>query len=542
MNVQTAFHTRDKAAQCAAEWIESHADTVRPLSVAANLAAWEAATTGDEQALRRSADAKIALRRVYSDPTEAARVREMLASADLDDELLRRQLVVCDLAFTANQLDAATLEDLSQREAELERAYYTHRARLDGREASDNELLEILRTERDSHRRREVWEASKQLAGVVSEPLRELVRRRNAAARSLGFANYYSMELTLQEIDEKELFSLLEEFRALTDEPFALLRREMDRSLAERYGIAPDQLRPWHWEDFFGQEAPSLGMVDLDPIFRGTDLVGIAARYFDTIGLPVDDVLARSDLYERERKDQHAFCTDIDREGDVRVLCNLRDNEKWMGTLLHELGHAAYDKFIPSSLPFLVRMPAHTLSTEAIAMLMGRLTRNPEWLQRVMGAGLGEAERQDIRKQQKMSMLVSSRWILVMSFFERELYRDPDNPDLNSVWWDLVEAIQLVLRPEGRDAPDWAAKIHLSLAPVYYHNYLLGELMASQLDGAIGRNLPSSGSAIGNPAVGAFLRERVFGLGATLPWTDLLVSATGERLSARYFAEQFVSR
>ncbi len=34
-------------------------------------------------------------------------------------------------------------------------------------------------------------------------------------------------------------------------------------------------------------------------------------------------------------------------------------------------------------------------------------------------------------------------------------------------------------------APDWAAKIHMTGAPVYYHNYLLGELIASQLAAAI---------------------------------------------------------
>jgi peptidyl-dipeptidase A len=83
-------------------------------------------------------------------------------------------------------------------------------------------------------------------------------------------------------------------------------------------------------------------------------------------------------------------------------------------------------------------------------------------------------------------MLVSARWILVMVHFERELYRDPDRADLNTLWWDLVERMQFIRRPEGRDEPDWAAKIHFSTAPVYYHNYLLGELMASQLTTYLG--------------------------------------------------------
>ena len=46
------------------------------------------------------------------------------------------------------------------------------------------------------------------------------------------------------------------------------------------------------------------------------------------------------------------------------------------------------------------------------------------------------------------------------------LYADRD--DLNSLWWNPVERLQLVKRPAGRDEPDWAAKIHVAVAPVYY--------------------------------------------------------------------------
>jgi peptidyl-dipeptidase A len=90
-------------------------------------------------------------------------------------------------------------------------------------------------------------------------------------------------------------------------------------------------------------------------------------------------VLARSDLYERDGKDQHAFCMHVDREGDVRMLCNLKPTLRWMDTLLHELGHGVYDKYIPQDLPWLLRTPAHILSTEAMALMMGNITIDPEW-------------------------------------------------------------------------------------------------------------------------------------------------------------------
>jgi peptidyl-dipeptidase A len=524
----------------AAAWVAARAAEASALETSANLAGWEAAITGTDEDIERSADARGAVRRLYSDPEAARTVRGFLASVEVRDPLLRRQLVLLDHAYTGNQLAPETLDDLTRRETELEQIYYAFRADFEGARVSNNLLLDVLRTETDSARRRAAWDASKQIGPRVAEPLRALVRARNEAARSLGYSSYYSMALALQEIEEGTLFRVLDDFRRGTDAPFAELRAAMDDSLARRFDVAPEGLRPWHWEDFFCQEAPSLGSVDLDPYFHSVDLVEIARRYFAGIGLPVEEVLASSDLYEREGKDQHAFCADIDRQGDVRVLCNLRQNERWMGTLLHELGHAAYDRFIPASLPYILRTVAHTMVTEAIAMFMGRLTRDPEWLARETGAELDEGARRDVRDQLRTGMLVATRWMLVMAYFERELYRDPDRPDLDDLWWGLVEEIQLVRRPEVRSGSDWATKIHLSLAPVYYHNYLLGELIASQLGARISTLVTDGGATAGDEVVGSYLRERVFAAGATLPWHELIASATGEELSARHFIRDFV--
>ena len=62
-------------------------------------------------------------------------------------------------------------------------------------------------------------------------------------------------------------------------------------------------------------------------------------------------------------------------------------------------------------------------------------------------------------------LLVFTRWVLVMNAFERALYADPEG-DLDTTWWELVSRYQGITPPDGRRAPDWAAKIHIAAAPV----------------------------------------------------------------------------
>jgi peptidyl-dipeptidase A len=87
-----------------------------------------------------------------------------------------------------------------------------------------------------------------------------------------------------------------------------------------------------------------------------------------------------------------------------------------------------------------------------------------------------------------------------------------------------VRRHQGVSPPEGRSAPDWAAKIHIAVSPVYYHTYLYGSIVALQLNEALEAQV---GTVVDNPAVGSFLRERYFGRGESIRWDGLVADATG---------------
>ena len=130
--------------------------------------------------------------------------------------------------------------------------------------------------------------------------------------------------------------------------------------------------------------------------------------------------------------------------------------------------------------------------------------------------------------------------------FEKAMYENPEQ-DLNKLWWDLVEKYQMIKKPVGRNEPDWASKIHIATSPCYYHNYQLGELFACQLSHYIIKNIIKSDdlynqSFYNNPAVGAFLIDKVFKPGKKYYWNEMIQKATGEKLTSKYFALQFENK
>lgn len=516
---------------------------VSPLTKALNEANWRFQVTGEAAAEKESIELDTRLRQVYARTESYRFLDEAKRAGGIADPLLARQLELVHNDHRAHQLPHERIARVVEMERALESRFNRFRATFDGESVTDNTLRQVLRESDDPAKRRRAWEASKQVGSQVAPDLLALVRLRNENARTLGFPNFYTMMLTLDEIDEDELYTLLDRVERGTRPLWQAYKSDLDRRLSARFGTTPPELRPWHYSDPFFQEAPA-AEVTLDPYFADRRLEDLTERFFGAVGFEIRDLLERSDLYEKPGKSQHAFCMSVDREGDIRVLCNIRSNEHWMGTMLHEYGHAVYDKYVDPGLPYFLRAYAHLTCTEASAMLFGRLSKNPHWLVRYAGAPAGEAKAKSeaMGRATRGQLLVQTRWMLVMCHMERALYRDPGQ-DLDTLWWNLVEKYQGLTRPEGRSEPDWASKIHFSVAPVYYHNYLLGEMTASQLQAWLLADVLGGGAAaweryIASPEVGKALRERYYALGRRWNWRDTIARATGKPLDVdAYVAE-----
>jgi peptidyl-dipeptidase A len=536
------------ATEKARRFIAEHEKRMKPLEVAANLAWWDANISGRAEDFARKVKTQNRIDHALADRTVFAELKAFEKDRkQIDDPLVARAIHVLYLVYLEKQVDTKLLEKMVEKANRIEQKFNVFRARVDGKDLTDNDVRKVLKESQQSDRLRAVWEASKAVGSEVSGDLRELVRLRNKAAAQLGFKSYHDLQLHLNEQDGKQVLALFDELDELTREPFRAAKADIDARLGRRYGFEVGELQPWHYHDPFFQEVPAVLGSDLDAPFEKADLPGMCRSFYAGIGLPVDRVLARSDLYEKRGKCQHAFCTDIDRAGDVRVLANLQPNNQWASTLLHELGHSVYSTNtdnIPHTLPYPVRMESHILTTEGVAMMFERLSKRSAFLVKMDlpvkdTRAFDEAGARALRYR----LLIFSRWCQVMLRFEKAMYENPDQ-DLNKLWWDLVEKYQGLKRPADRNAPDYASKVHIVVAPVYYHNYMMGELFASQLHHAIAREVykdadPASVIYVDNKAVGDFMRKRVFAPGRSLSWNELTRHATGQPLKAKAFAADF---
>jgi peptidyl-dipeptidase A len=505
-----------------------------------NQAYWILATTGSSDAADLVGTLSTELSMLFNNAQTYKQLLKWEKEGSITDPILKRQLQLLIYSFKEKSIAENLLKEIAHKEAALSYAHANFRANFQGNNVSENDILEILKKETDPSIRKEAWEASKKVGDFLAPQILELVKLRNEAAKGLGYDNYFQMQLDLQEVDEKALFTLLEEVANQSDVSYQNTIQTIEEIQCKQFSVPGEELGPWAWSEPFGQEDP-LDRAELDCLVANTDLVEATRHFYQKMGIEISPILEKSDLWEKQGKNQHAFCINIDRNADIRTLENLKPTLKWLETILHEFGHAIYEQGFESTLPWLLKQPPHMITTEAMALMAGRRAYLSNSLKRLSSYitsqdSLIEKAQESLSRRQ----LIFSRWVLVMTYFERELYRNPDQ-DLNALWWNLVSKYQKIRAPQDRiGTSDWAAKYHIGLAPVYYYSYLLGELFASCMEESLQKVTGSP--SLETPEAGKFLQEKLFAPGNRMNWSDLIEHVLGKPLSSEAWIREFATK
>jgi len=529
--------------------VRSFEAKIAPLETRSAISQWNLEVTGDEKYQSEYECLCLEVSTEYADKEFYDKAKGLLEKAEGGGDL-RRELEILKKRCARRQMSTRIIEETTRQSVALEACYNTFRAEVAGKRVTDNDIENCLLNSTDISAMEEVYRASKSIAlyrGTddsllpVHEQIRAVVGLRNEGAREIGYENNYQMSVELGELGLEWLFTTLDKLAEASEEPFRTYKSGLDERLATKFGCSEKDLMPWHYGGQFFQLPPKAGEIDLDPIFADKDVVELTIKTFDRLEIDIRPIIEQSSLYpgdpETSKKCQHAFCTSPDAPEDVRILCNAINNDRWMMVMLHEFGHGVDSAGLSSELPYFIRGHAHTLTTEAIALMMERHRYKSKWLQEIAGVERSQADAIQSKAASIMAVkhLVFTRWVMVMCHFERALYERPDDPDLDGYWWDLVEKFQGLRRPDSESKPDWASKIHLAGSPAYYQNYLLGEVFGAQLEDYIDENF---GGVALNPDAGRFLNEKMFANGARWLWRDLLKNLTGSDLRLEPFIQK----
>jgi peptidyl-dipeptidase A len=491
-------------------------------------------------------------------------VTRLLSQRDKLDDLTIRQLQKIRLrAAEAPGSLPEVVKERTQREARQSAVQdgFSYTLKRDGKpdeHPTANDIDQVLVSSRDLNERRLYWETSKTIGRLLREGLLRLRDLRNEVARTMGFDNFFALQVADYGMTVPEMVALCDQIVAQVRPLYTQLHTWAKHTLAKRYNAkVPEGMIPAHWlPNRWGQDWPSLvENVDMDTPFKGKPKEYItkqAERFYCSLGFPSlpQSFWARSDLYPADprsgrKKNSHASAWHINLRDDVRSLMSIEPNNRWFTTAHHELGHIYYYMtYSTDRVPYLLRTGANRAFHEGIGDLIGLAASQRPYLHKM---GLLPPEAQ---KALPITFLLDTAldggsvvflpWSAgTMTHYEHDFYTGAiSDQEMNAGWWHHVGCFQGVappaLRPES--LCDAATKTHINDDPAQYYDYAIGTLIKFQLHDHIAREIlkqdPHDCNYYGNTHVGDFLRG-ILSLGATRDWKTVLHEATGEGLTAR---------
>jgi len=510
-----------------------------PLDNKIQLAVFQSYISGKDEDFAQLTNLYNQKAKLLSSKTAFSTLEQIRRSGKVSDELLRRQLEIIYNQYRVNQLDTALLFRINQVEQRLVRKFSIYRAEMGKNKMTRNQLDSIFRSTTDPKLMDAAWRASKQVGDLVAGDMIDLVKSKNQMAKKLGFKNYFEQSLSGSGLSQAELEKILGDVDQETKNTYTELKKEIDPLLAKRFGIPILKLSVSHYQSLFFQTSLDLLPVQLDSSYAGKNLVDMVGNFFNGLDLPADRIIKNSDFNEKMGKNQFSAVINTDRKGDVRVLENVTSCSASMQQLLSSISQACYYQSIDSTLPYTLRIPTHPSVMYAVGSIFSHFSVDPDWLNEVLG--VSEAKSKLITDEAKHKLLVEkvifARWSLLMYQFEKSMYENPDQ-DLNKLWWDLFQKYLMVPKPEKWNQAYWAAVPQFLFEPCQFHNYVLGDIIASQLYVYMNQNLivyNDKRTFVENKRIGMFLKNKIFEPGARLSWEDLIKNATGEAINTQYF-------
>jgi hypothetical protein len=469
---------------------------------------------------------------------------------------LRGWIKVFECNTMGNERAAALQAELIRMDADLfarRQAYRMHHLNAAGHreEASPVALRANLASNPDEAARRSSHDALHGLERwILENGFLEIVAKRNALARELGYRNFFDYRLkTNSAMSPEQLFEIFDAFERNTRDA----HHTSLKHLAQTHGdgaLQPHNL-PFRMR---GGATPAA-----DAYFPFSKALERWAESFRRLGVSYRGARIEIDLLERQGKFPTGFCVapipgyQDDALGwipaDVRFTSTARPRQTGVGlqglnVLFHEAGHAAHLSNVTLNSPCFTQefAPTSPAFLEAQAKFFDALPSDACWLRRYARNAAGEPMPDEmIRERVEMRQMFrayAERRDLIPTYFEYALYSMDDAHRTADSVLDLARSVtQRILGIA--DHTDYVLAIPHPIyhdIAVYYHGYLLAKMAAAQTRAYL---MGSLGFIADNPAVGPLLARHCWAAGNSLTLDQTLQSLTGESLNAAWLAAEF---
>jgi peptidyl-dipeptidase A len=475
---------------------------------------------------------------VFTNEEDFELLQKLKNSGLITDTLLQRQLIYLYHTFTSSQIESEKYKKLLERENKLSQTLSSVKLELDGNVYDFAKIDSVRKSTTSSAVLEKIAKSYQETGREMAPGIIKLVKERNEIAATFGFTDYYHQLLEERDQSPQKIQSLITEIELKTRNQFFEVKKVIDKKLAKRFGISPKQLQPWHYNDGKTSYLPKSFISKLDSLLAPTDPVKRTSEFFAGIGLPIQDVIAKSEL----RKGNRDATIIIDFKSDIRIIGGITNTFEGLTKILHEGGHASHYKNIADDLPYLLKGPSFFIS-EGIASYFAYMAMDSVWL--INEISCDEKTKRQIalicRHFRQVDQLFKIRKQMVFAEFEREIYTEPDQ-DLDLLWYNLNLKFLGINYPEERGTCFWATNKYLASLSCTIQNYIVADVFAAQLKYAVDDKILNKKtlSIQGNKDVGNYLVDKLYQYGDLYPWEKLVEIATGEPLNSAYFVNELV--
>ncbi len=296
--------------------------------------------------------------------------------------------------------------------------------------------------------------------------------------------------------------------------------------------------------------------VELQGVFPADRQEGLCRHLSARAGLEFD--------HARLDRSTHPFCGGTPTDVRITTRYNEADPAQALMGVLHETGHALYERGLPAGyarqpVGGAAGMAAHESQSLIVEMQSCRSDPFLAWLgPELHGAFGGAAEpyapanlsrlwrriERGLIRVDADEMTYPAHVILRFRLEQALVAGDLQVADLPGAWHDGLTALLGVAPPD--DARGCLQDIHwYDGAFGYFPSYTLGAMAAAQLMAAARREVEDLDAGLGRGDLGAlvvWLRLRVHGQGSRLGFNDLLREATGKPLDPADFEAHLTAR